>query len=112
MPFAEDSSVGIDESNSEDAAVLKFQPQWNADPFMGVGARIEIDRAFNPVQAGNRKAGTFDNALEPAKVIAYLAERYVIGRQFTDTRAFLDQLHHRPTIYHFRPCNVKAVRER
>src|SRR5262245_113368 len=54
VAFAEDSPIGIDESDSKDAAVLKSQLQWNADPFLRVGVRMKIDRAFNPVQAGNR----------------------------------------------------------
>jgi hypothetical protein len=90
VSFAEDSPAGIDESNPENAAILKFQPQWNTDPFMRVDARIEIDHALNPVQARNRKAGAFNDALEPPHAILYLSECYLIGQEFPDAGAFLD----------------------
>src|SRR5262245_44398056 len=90
VTFAENAPFGIDESDSERTAVLKFQSQWGTDPFLGIGVRIEVNRAFDPVQAGNGKTGAFDDALESAKAVPHLAERHFMGEEFSDTATFLD----------------------
>jgi hypothetical protein len=94
VTLAENSPVRIDHSNPENAAILKFQSQRHSNPFMWVSACIEIDITLDPVQTGNRKAGAFNEALEPANAILHLAERSIIGQEFPDAGAFLDQFHH------------------
>ena len=85
MTFAEDTAVVVNDRNSENPATFKFQAQRRADPFASIRTGIEFDGAFDPVKAGNRKAGAFHHALEPPDTILNLLQDDAILHQLTDS---------------------------
>lgn len=82
MAFAEDSAIGVNHGNSEDAAIFKFQVQGNVDPPVRIRVRIEFDGAFNTVKAGNRESGAFGHTLKPPDTISNLTQHRAIQYQF------------------------------
>src|SRR4030095_8686504 len=94
MPFAEDPAGGIQQFDTENAAVLELQPQRPSDPFEWIRSRIEIDRAFDSMKAWNGKAGSFAHSLKSADAIPHLAKPQFVQQELPGPGAFLDQLHH------------------
>jgi hypothetical protein len=94
MSFAEDAATSVQQFDTENAAVLEFQPQRPSDPFEWIRSRIKIDRAFDSMKARDRKAGTFAHSLISADPIPNLAKPHFVQQELSDARAFLHQLHH------------------
>ena len=109
MTFAQDPSSSIKESNSKYAAILQLQSQGNADPCRIVRIRIEIDRAFDSVQTGNRQAGAYADSLEPIQAIAYLAEECVIQPEFGGAGTLFHKLHHATMVVQFELCDTSLL---
>ena len=94
MPFAEDATARVQQFDTENAAVLEFQPKRPSDPFEWIRSRIKIDRAFDSMQAWDGKAGSFAHSLKSAYAIPHLAKPYFVQQELPRASAFLDQLHH------------------
>jgi len=75
MTLTEDSPFTVDESNSKNPPVLKFQTEGDSDPLARIVA-AKFDRTFNSVNSRNRKTGAFHHALETSDAISDLAKRH------------------------------------
>ena len=64
VALADDSAVRIHHGDGQHSTIFQAEAERRADPIGLNHGLIEIERAFEPVQAGNGKAGLFDEALK------------------------------------------------
>lgn len=90
MPFTEDVPRGIDNRDSQHAAIVEFQSQAGSNPF----GRIHLHGAFDAKKAGNGHAGTFRHSLITTNLICNRLNHPAILQQFPGAGALLDEFHH------------------
>src|SRR5438105_4198288 len=93
MAFAQDSTIAVEHCNSEHSTILKLQAQRNADPFVWIHGRVESNRTFDSVKAGNRQATAFNETLKAVDAILHVSKHCVVQHQLTDAGSLLDKLH-------------------
>jgi hypothetical protein len=101
VAFAQYAAAAIDESNSQDPAIFELQTQRTVHPFPRILFGIELYRAFDSMNAGDRQSG-LHHALEAADTVSNLANHDVIEHQGSDAGAFFDELHHASELNHNR----------
>ena len=90
MTFAEDTSGGIDNRDSQHPSIVEFQSQAGSNPF----GRIHLHRAFDAKESGNGHAGAFRHSLITAYLIRNWHDNLAVLQQFPCAGALFDEFHH------------------
>jgi len=88
MPLAEDAATRVDHYDPQGLSIVEPQCQSNVNPFGGIDGSVEIDRAFDPEEAGYRQAGTLHHALIPADFVRNPVQSMRPTDQFSEAGDF------------------------